>query len=149
LALRLLSFLLLTSLLGYTYADDLESLLYTLLHLRMNTLPWYEFPNQGPAPAAFNNAATRHMKGAMTAAQICAGAEPEFASFLAHVRLVRPGDMPNYARLTRLMQNLVTREGGKNDKVYDWTKTRYEDLQVLMGLREEDADADQNEDADE
>lgn len=126
----LLSLPLLTIFVGYTYADDLESLLYTLLQLRMNKLPWSGLGGLVPAPN--DSVAIGAMKADLTPAEICAGAEPEFAAFLTHVRAVRPGQMPNYARLTKLMQNLVIREGVRNDKVYDWTKTRHEKLRTLM-----------------
>lgn len=140
--------LLLTIFAGYTYADDLESLLYTLLYLRRNKLPWCDVPDQEQAPSPFNNADIADMKAEMTIAEICAGAEPEFAAFLAHVRSVERGRMPNYARLTRLMQNLVTRDGSKNDNVYDWTKRRYEDLKTMIRDMDAEANADAEDDAD-
>jgi serine/threonine protein kinase len=80
--------------------DDLESLLYVLLFLARNRLPW---EGLGAAAGASddNFAAIADVKERLPPAELCAGLPPAFALTLEHARALAFEDMPNYTLLLR------------------------------------------------
>lgn len=120
-------------LLGYTYADDLESLFYSLLLLHTTTLPWVTFSIRDQ-PSPMQNERMAERKETWSPERICDGLEPEFAIFLTEVRGVPLGQKPNYDRLLKLLDRMWKRHGYSNDNLWDWTVTRYGDLQREAGI---------------
>lgn len=87
--------------------DDLESLLYVLLHLARGSLPWQsEFmaPADAAAAAADGDdsfATIAAIKARMTPQELCAGLPAAFEVTLEHARSLAFDAMPDYALLSR------------------------------------------------
>lgn len=101
-------------------ADDLESLLYTLLEFYHGSLPWEALP----APSHMRRSLIVEMKSDLSPTgflpQLLARSPPEFAAYHAHLTGLSYGEEPDYALLRGLFRERMRKEGWACDWVFDW-----------------------------
>ena len=99
-----------------TRRDDLESLAYVLIFLRMGTLPWIQLASDEIQTA------TKHYQRKMelSPAQLCAGIEVEYQQFVTYCRGLRFDENPNYNYMKGLFQVLAYKLGFVGVWEYPW-----------------------------
>ncbi|KAJ9452658.1 Casein kinase I isoform delta-like, partial [Diplonema papillatum] len=60
-------------------------------------------------------------------AQLCAGYPQEFSNYLNYVRSLRFDDKPDYPVLRSRFRELLAKEGGTNDFIFDWNIKRIQE----------------------
>ncbi len=90
--------------------DDLENLLYFLVYLRTQELPWYDFliMNDVPVPQIFNK--VRKSKQSVSLRELCASMPERFFDFALMIRRLSPADCPNYVKMRKILEEIILQE---------------------------------------
>lgn len=98
--------------------DDLESIGYVLMYFLRGSLPW-----QGIATRNKEEKYRRiyEAKKATELEELCEGFPIEFKNYLIYCKGLGFEETPNYWYLKNMFKELATREGFKEDFVFDWS----------------------------
>ena len=92
--------------------DDLESLAYVLFYFLWGSLPW-----QGLGPKGKD---ILKSKQGIATLDLFHELPPEFRTFFEHCRSLSFDGKPNYDHLYHLFDNLLAKEGLRNEVTFDW-----------------------------
>ena len=99
--------------------DDMESLIYMLIHFATGTLPWR---NSGKIDRRMLEK-IKNLKKNLKLSDICQGCPKEFQKFLKMVRNMGFRDTPDYNRLSKLLKNVIYKIKGKKEVIeLDWIR---------------------------
>jgi serine/threonine protein kinase len=106
--------------------DDLESLAYILIYFLRGSLPWQglEFKTRDLVVES---------KQQTSVHDLCHGLPVELFTFLEYCHSLSFDEKPDYNYLLNLFGNLLSREGFKDDAVFDW-----EDLDCQIDGKQRD-----------
>ncbi|KAK0247706.1 casein kinase I [Friedmanniomyces endolithicus] len=102
--------------------DDLESLGYILVFLRLGKFPWQGLPVHGRAK---KTRAIIEKKILMSAELLCVELYEEFAQYVQEVKDIPKGVRPLYGGFRQKLRRLAKREGVRYDNVHDWKIHRF------------------------
>eukprot|EP01063_Lacrimia_lanifica_P040235 TRINITY_DN905_c0_g3_i1.p1 TRINITY_DN905_c0_g3~~TRINITY_DN905_c0_g3_i1.p1 ORF type:complete len:364 (+),score=105.53 TRINITY_DN905_c0_g3_i1:63-1154(+) len=104
--------------------DDLESVGYILMYFLKGQLPWQGLKAY-TKKEKYDRIAERKMQTSIS--ELCGGLPHEYANYMHYVRSLRFDDKPDYPTLRSRFRDLLAKEGGKIDYVYDWTIKRIQE----------------------
>lgn len=114
---------------GYelSWGDDLESLGYMFVYFARGSLPWQGLRRR--KPEVDEDEGIKKLKMELSGQDLCRDCLPdEFAEFIEYARSLGFQKKPDYAYLRRLFRRRFRAEGFKNDKIYDWTIKRFDEI---------------------
>lgn len=98
--------------------DDLEALGYMMVYFVRGSLPWQGLKTKRRQDKYSQVLA---LKQETTTEELCRDLPSAFLRYLSYVRLLEPGDTPDYQYLRKLFRQLMRQERLEHDHVYDWT----------------------------
>ena len=97
--------------------DELEGLMYALVHMLKGHLPWSDCPfENGEA----KNKLIGQRKKEVTAWELCDGLPSEFRHFFTSVKSLGPFDRPDYSQYREMFRRLFISKGFIYDYNFDW-----------------------------
>ncbi|KAF8263921.1 kinase-like domain-containing protein [Lactarius quietus] len=118
--------------------DDLESLTYVLIYFLRGNLPWLGLP--------YGSWDIFKCKQRTMPSDLCSGLPSEFSTFLEYSRSLSFNDCPDYTYIRNLFNDLSSREGSRNDEVFDWDRVDNVQLQKQRNRGENRPASDSDED---
>lgn len=103
----------------------MKSLGYMLLYFLCGSLPWQGLTAETDKEL---NALIKEKKMEASGEALFEGFPREFAAYVNHIRSLRFGDRPDYARLRRDFRRLFRSRGFGYDSVFDWTEKMFNEI---------------------
>eukprot|EP01107_Rhizomastix_libera_P016302 TRINITY_DN668_c3_g1_i1.p1 TRINITY_DN668_c3_g1~~TRINITY_DN668_c3_g1_i1.p1 ORF type:complete len:698 (+),score=157.38 TRINITY_DN668_c3_g1_i1:24-2117(+) len=96
--------------------DDLEAIFYILVYFLKGYLPWQGIKEENRIKKLGLISELKEK----TTDTLCAGLPKEFQQMFTYIRGLEFEEIPDYSLLRTLLREIFTREGFKDDGVYDW-----------------------------
>lgn len=103
----------------YGRKDDLESLVYVLVHVYTRTLPWKGFQLSQVSESEYIKNCLA-MRSSMSASAVCDGLPVSIMRILRDVRNMRRGDIPDYEGYIRKMRASLRSRGASENEKFSW-----------------------------
>ena len=100
-----------------TRRDDLESLVYTLIHLANRELPWGRIKGKSKYDCLLKSL---KVKINISSEELCKGLPKSFVTFTDYVKSLKFDETPNYKYLKSLFIDSLKEMGEQNDEAFSW-----------------------------
>lgn len=114
--------------------DDLEALGYMMVYFVRGSLPWQGLKTKRRQDKYSQVLA---LKQETTTEELCRDLPSAFLRYFSYVRLLEPGDTPDYQYLRKLFRQVMRQERLEHDHVYDWTIIEFNQQHGVNGKSSE------------
>ena len=101
-----------------TPRDDLESLGYILLNLLKGKLPWKDKRSK----TSEERKELAKYKESISAEELCKGLPQQMKEYIEYCRNLEYDKDPDYKKLKKLCEDMITKNNEKFDYIYDWSE---------------------------